>query len=51
VASLALGWIIALCCGALDDRVYALRDLVHVGDVLAEVPRRRNPRRVHVAST
>jgi uncharacterized protein involved in exopolysaccharide biosynthesis len=48
--SLLLGALIALLCGALDDRIYVTRDAARFADVLVEVPRGRRWRRAHVSA-
>jgi uncharacterized protein involved in exopolysaccharide biosynthesis len=47
--SLLLGWLVALVCGALDDRVYTGLDLP-AGRTLLEVPRIRGWRRARAVS-
>ena len=48
--SLLLGGLVMLLCAALDDRIYAERDLAGVAGMLVQVPRVRRWRRAHVAT-
>ena len=43
--SLLLGGLVMLLCAALDDRIYAERDLAGVAGMLVQVPRVRRWRR------